>query len=80
MNHLWFGMNLDESIAAKIVFVDANNNLNFEKGFNEVSSLEFIISTLTLGCHRGLTVTLARCRWISVVCNAVTFTTHFGWL
>ncbi|KAG1929492.1 glutathione hydrolase 5 proenzyme [Pimephales promelas] len=35
MNHLWFGMNLDESIAAKIVFVDANNNLNFEKGFNE---------------------------------------------
>ncbi|XP_056099804.1 glutathione hydrolase 5 proenzyme isoform X2 [Rhinichthys klamathensis goyatoka] len=35
MNHLWFGMNLNESIAAKIVFVDTNNNLNFEKGYNE---------------------------------------------
>ncbi|XP_067289613.1 glutathione hydrolase 5 proenzyme [Pseudorasbora parva] len=35
MNHLWFEMNLSESIAAKIVFVDSNNNVFFEPGYNE---------------------------------------------
>ncbi|KAK2870871.1 hypothetical protein QQF64_001948 [Cirrhinus molitorella] len=35
MNHLWFGMNLTESIAAKIVFVNASNNVQFENGYNE---------------------------------------------
>ncbi|RXN15981.1 gamma-glutamyltransferase 5-like protein [Labeo rohita] len=35
MNHLWFGMNLTESIAAKIVFVDSSNNVQFEDGYNK---------------------------------------------
>ncbi|XP_002667883.4 glutathione hydrolase 5 proenzyme [Danio rerio] len=34
MNHLWFGMNLNDSIAAKIVFVGSNNMVNFEKGYD----------------------------------------------
>lgn len=37
MNHLWFGMNLNESIAAKIVFVDAKNNVQFEQGYDNSS-------------------------------------------
>ncbi|KAF4108429.1 glutathione hydrolase 5 proenzyme [Onychostoma macrolepis] len=37
MNHLWFGMNLKESIAAKIVFVDSNNNVLFERGYDNSS-------------------------------------------
>uniref|UniRef100_A0A8C1QJ94 Uncharacterized protein n=1 Tax=Cyprinus carpio TaxID=7962 RepID=A0A8C1QJ94_CYPCA len=37
MNHLWFGMNLNESIAAKIVFVDSNNNVQFENGYDKSS-------------------------------------------
>uniref|UniRef100_A0A672PAW2 Gamma-glutamyltransferase 5-like n=1 Tax=Sinocyclocheilus grahami TaxID=75366 RepID=A0A672PAW2_SINGR len=40
MNHLWLGMNLNESIAAKIVFVDSNNNVQFEHGYDSVSLLE----------------------------------------
>ncbi|XP_048036984.1 glutathione hydrolase 5 proenzyme [Megalobrama amblycephala] len=35
MNHLWFGMNLNESIAAKIVSVDSSNNISFESGYNQ---------------------------------------------
>ncbi|XP_051766415.1 glutathione hydrolase 5 proenzyme [Ctenopharyngodon idella] len=35
MNHLWFGMNLNESIAAKIVFVGSNNTVAFEPECNE---------------------------------------------
>lgn len=35
INRLWLGMNLKDAIAAKIVFVDAKNNVNFERGFNE---------------------------------------------
>ncbi|TRY59883.1 hypothetical protein DNTS_007074 [Danionella cerebrum] len=34
MNHLWFGMNLNDSIAAKIAFVDSKNNVNFEDGYD----------------------------------------------
>uniref|UniRef100_A0A672P481 Gamma-glutamyltransferase 5-like n=1 Tax=Sinocyclocheilus grahami TaxID=75366 RepID=A0A672P481_SINGR len=37
MNHLWLGMNLNESIAAKIVFVDSNNNVQFEHGYDSSS-------------------------------------------
>uniref|UniRef100_A0A673MAN1 Glutathione hydrolase n=2 Tax=Sinocyclocheilus rhinocerous TaxID=307959 RepID=A0A673MAN1_9TELE len=37
MNHLWLGMNLNESIAAKIVFVDSNNNVQFEHGYDNSS-------------------------------------------
>ncbi|KAK9968626.1 hypothetical protein ABG768_002941 [Culter alburnus] len=35
MNHLWFGMNLNESIAAKIVSVDSSNVIAFESGYNQ---------------------------------------------
>uniref|UniRef100_A0A671SEG9 Gamma-glutamyltransferase 5-like n=1 Tax=Sinocyclocheilus anshuiensis TaxID=1608454 RepID=A0A671SEG9_9TELE len=37
MNHLWLGMNFNESIAAKIVFVDSNNNVQFEHGYDSSS-------------------------------------------
>ncbi|XP_029920720.1 glutathione hydrolase 5 proenzyme isoform X2 [Myripristis murdjan] len=47
MNHLWLGMNLRDAIAAPIVFVDADNNLNFEPGFDE-----FVIEALTDLGHR----------------------------
>uniref|UniRef100_A0A3P9H611 Glutathione hydrolase n=1 Tax=Oryzias latipes TaxID=8090 RepID=A0A3P9H611_ORYLA len=35
INHLWLGMSLKEAIAAPIVFVDSENQVNFEPGFNE---------------------------------------------
>ncbi|XP_071322634.1 glutathione hydrolase 5 proenzyme [Trachinotus anak] len=35
INHLWLGMNLEEAIAAHIVFVDSGNKVNFEPGFEE---------------------------------------------
>ncbi|XP_070780870.1 glutathione hydrolase 5 proenzyme [Enoplosus armatus] len=35
MNHLWLGMNLKDAIAAPIVFVDSENKLNFEPGFDK---------------------------------------------
>ncbi|XP_051540195.1 glutathione hydrolase 5 proenzyme-like isoform X2 [Myxocyprinus asiaticus] len=37
MNHLWFGMSLNESIAAKIVFVDSKNTVNFEHGYHKTA-------------------------------------------
>ena len=36
MNHLWLGMSLKEAIAAPVVFVDGNNNVNFEPAFDKV--------------------------------------------
>lgn len=35
INHLWLGMDLKDAIKARIVFVDSQNNLNFEPGFDE---------------------------------------------
>ncbi|XP_078127731.1 glutathione hydrolase 5 proenzyme [Sander vitreus] len=35
MNRLWLGMNLKDAIAEPIVFVNSNNNVNFETGFNK---------------------------------------------
>uniref|UniRef100_A0AAY4AV01 Gamma-glutamyltransferase 5 n=1 Tax=Denticeps clupeoides TaxID=299321 RepID=A0AAY4AV01_9TELE len=35
MNHVWFGMNLDEAISAPVLFVDGTNKVNFEKQFNK---------------------------------------------
>nr|XP_019937343.1 PREDICTED: gamma-glutamyltransferase 5-like [Paralichthys olivaceus] len=35
MNHLWLGMSLKDAIAAPIVYVDTNNNVNYETGFNK---------------------------------------------
>ncbi|XP_071030458.1 glutathione hydrolase 5 proenzyme-like isoform X2 [Oncorhynchus clarkii lewisi] len=35
MNHLWLGMSLKDAIAAPIVFVDGNNNVKFEHGFDK---------------------------------------------
>lgn len=35
INRLWLGMNLKDAIAAPIVFVDSNNNVNFEPGFDQ---------------------------------------------
>lgn len=35
INHLWLGMDLKDAIKARIVFVDSQNNVNFEPGFDE---------------------------------------------
>ncbi|KAM4635168.1 glutathione hydrolase 5 proenzyme isoform 1-T1 [Polymixia lowei] len=35
INHLWLEMNLKDAIAAPVIFVDANNNLKFEPGFDK---------------------------------------------
>ncbi|KAM4719735.1 glutathione hydrolase 5 proenzyme [Anableps anableps] len=35
INRLWLGMSLKKSIAAPIIFVDSNNLVNFEPGFDE---------------------------------------------
>ncbi|KAI7793494.1 glutathione hydrolase 5 proenzyme isoform X2 [Triplophysa rosa] len=37
MNHLWFGMSLNESIAEKIVFVNSKNAINFERGYDNAA-------------------------------------------
>lgn len=36
MNFLWFGKNLEDSIAAPVVYVDSKNILSFEPSFDEV--------------------------------------------
>ncbi|XP_034997719.2 glutathione hydrolase 5 proenzyme [Hippoglossus stenolepis] len=38
INHLWLGMSLEDAITAPIVYVDANNNVNFEPGFDKTVS------------------------------------------
>uniref|UniRef100_A0A3Q0S9U6 Glutathione hydrolase n=1 Tax=Amphilophus citrinellus TaxID=61819 RepID=A0A3Q0S9U6_AMPCI len=35
INHQWLGMNLKDAIGAHIVFVDSENNVNFETGFDK---------------------------------------------
>lgn len=35
MNRLWLGMNLKDAIDAPILFVDASNNVNFDRGFDQ---------------------------------------------
>uniref|UniRef100_A0A8C9Z179 Gamma-glutamyltransferase 5 n=1 Tax=Sander lucioperca TaxID=283035 RepID=A0A8C9Z179_SANLU len=35
MNRLWLGMNLKDAIAEPIVFVNSNNSVDFETGFNK---------------------------------------------
>ncbi|KAM9455592.1 glutathione hydrolase 5 proenzyme [Clarias gariepinus] len=35
MNKLWFGMNLEDAIKDKVVYVNADNSVSFEHGFNE---------------------------------------------
>ncbi|XP_021458333.2 glutathione hydrolase 5 proenzyme isoform X1 [Oncorhynchus mykiss] len=47
MNHLWLGMSLKEAIAAPVVFVDGNNNVNFEPAFDKS-----VIEALKLIGHR----------------------------
>lgn len=37
-------MNLTDAIAEPIIFVDAENNLNFETGFDEVKYSPFILT------------------------------------
>ncbi|XP_062269258.1 glutathione hydrolase 5 proenzyme-like [Platichthys flesus] len=38
INHLWLGMSLKDAIAAPIVYVDTNNDVNFENGFDQAVS------------------------------------------
>ncbi|XP_064833931.1 glutathione hydrolase 5 proenzyme-like isoform X2 [Oncorhynchus masou masou] len=47
MNHLWLGMSLKDAIAAPIVFVDGNNNVKFEHGFDKS-----VIEALKIIGHR----------------------------
>lgn len=50
MNHLWFGKSLKEAIAAPVVFVDSNNTVNFEPGFDKVThEIHFIYESITSG-------------------------------
>ncbi|XP_054896137.1 glutathione hydrolase 5 proenzyme isoform X1 [Poeciliopsis prolifica] len=35
INRLWLGMSLKDAIAAPIIFISSNNNVNFEPGFDE---------------------------------------------
>lgn len=44
INHLWLGMSLQDAIAAPIVFVDSENTVNFEKGFEKVTFLMFLFN------------------------------------
>lgn len=37
MNHLWFGKNLKDSIAAPILFVDSETAVYFEPNFDKVN-------------------------------------------
>lgn len=50
MNRLWLKMSLKEAIATPIVYVDSNNNVKFERGFDQVIYL--------MTCHRHQEVTL----------------------
>lgn len=36
INRLWLGMSLKDAIAAPTLFVDSNNDVNFEPGFDKV--------------------------------------------
>ncbi|XP_073685773.1 glutathione hydrolase 5 proenzyme [Garra rufa] len=58
MNHLWFGMNLTESIAAKIVFVDSSNNVQFEDGYDEsdIKAMKKLQHTVTKSKYPFLNV------------------------
>lgn len=38
MNRLWLKMTLKDAIAMPIVYVDSENNVNFESGFDEVKT------------------------------------------
>lgn len=40
MNRLWLKMSLKEAIATPIVYVDSNNNVKFEQGFDQVIYLK----------------------------------------
>uniref|UniRef100_A0A668AMH1 Glutathione hydrolase n=1 Tax=Myripristis murdjan TaxID=586833 RepID=A0A668AMH1_9TELE len=79
MNHLWLGMNLRDAIAAPIVFVDADNNLNFEPGFDEVNHLcsHSLCPIMTLFCNCP-SICLAIHSHLQVVkyCNLVTPLSH----
>lgn len=43
MNHLWFGNNLKEAIAAPVVFVDSQNAAKFEPTFDQVNTVNTFI-------------------------------------
>ncbi|CAL8277594.1 unnamed protein product [Merluccius merluccius] len=49
INHLWLGMNLQDAIKARVVFVDSANKLNFEREFNETVKA----GLQSLGHHMG---------------------------
>ncbi|KAG7223987.1 hypothetical protein INR49_015244 [Caranx melampygus] len=42
INRLWLGMNLEDAIAAPIVYVDSSNNVNFERGFDKTEKKNLI--------------------------------------
>lgn len=39
MNKLWFGMNLEDAINDKVVFVSTDNSVLLEQGFNKVDMI-----------------------------------------
>lgn len=47
MNRLWLKMSLKDAIAMPIVYVDSENNLKFERGFDEVRKSVALILTET---------------------------------
>lgn len=48
MNRLWLKMSLKDAIAAPIVYVDSENNVKFERGFDEVKKPESVMLVLVL--------------------------------
>lgn len=46
MNRLWLKMSLKDAIAAPIVFVDSENNVKLEHGFDKVKKPEFVMIVL----------------------------------
>lgn len=46
MNRLWLKMSLEDAIAAPIVFVDSENNVKLERGFDEVRRPESLLLVL----------------------------------
>lgn len=53
MNRLWLKMSLKDAIAAPIVYVDSENNVKFERGFDQVKKPQSVIIVLVLTASAG---------------------------
>lgn len=51
MNKLWLGMNLEDAIHDKVVFVSSDNSVLVERGFNEVDMISEKVQIPTVSLH-----------------------------